>query len=148
MKVTVIIPVYNEKDNIETVIDIVKSTGIAREIIIVDDFSTDGTRNLVKSRKDIKESIGEVKNKEETAEKLSAIIGFEKEMVLEKLQGENLSVPATIDVGEFSCFLGHGAYYPSHFVIHSVFIISEFGRLQAPSVDAVKSFKIVVKCFT
>jgi glycosyltransferase involved in cell wall biosynthesis len=54
MEVTVIIPVFNEKDNILTVINTVKSTGIAHEIIIVDDFSTDGTRDLIRSRKDIK----------------------------------------------------------------------------------------------
>ncbi|MGB3341723.1 MAG: glycosyltransferase family 2 protein [bacterium] len=54
MEVTVIIPVYNEKDNIEAVIDAVKSVGIAQEIIVVDDFSVDGTRELLKTKKDIK----------------------------------------------------------------------------------------------
>jgi glycosyltransferase involved in cell wall biosynthesis len=54
MDVTVIIPVYNEKDDIEVVIDVVKSVGIAQEIIVVDDLSVDGTRELLKTRKDIK----------------------------------------------------------------------------------------------
>ncbi|MGB3479778.1 MAG: glycosyltransferase family 2 protein [bacterium] len=54
MEVTVIIPVYNEKDNINAVIDVVKSVGIAQEIIVVDDFSVDGTRDFLKKRKGIK----------------------------------------------------------------------------------------------
>ncbi len=54
MDVTVIIPVYNEKNNIETVIEVVKSVGIAQEIIVVDDLSVDGTRELLKKKKDIK----------------------------------------------------------------------------------------------
>lgn len=54
MEVTVIIPVYNEKDNINAVIDVVKSVGIVQEIIVVDDFSVDGTRDLLRKRKGIK----------------------------------------------------------------------------------------------
>lgn len=54
MEVTVIIPVYNEKDNINEVIDLVKSVGIAQEIIVVDDFSNDGTRELLKTKKSVK----------------------------------------------------------------------------------------------
>ena len=54
MEVTVIIPVYNEKDNINAVIDVVKSVGIVQEIIVVDDFSVDGTRDLLRKRKVIK----------------------------------------------------------------------------------------------
>lgn len=51
---SVVIPVYNEKDTIERVIEKVRSCGIKTEIIIVDDFSTDGTRELLR---------GELKNK-------------------------------------------------------------------------------------
>jgi len=54
MEVTVIIPVYNEKDNINAIIDVVKSVGIVQEIIVVDDFSVDGTRDFLKKRKGIK----------------------------------------------------------------------------------------------
>lgn len=54
MDITVIIPVYNEKDNVAAVINVVKSVGIAREIIVVDDFSTDGTRDALKVLKGIK----------------------------------------------------------------------------------------------
>lgn len=44
MDITVIIPVFNEATFIEDVIRRVKATGLVREIIVVDDGSTDGTR--------------------------------------------------------------------------------------------------------
>ena len=54
MEVTVIIPVYNEKNNIETIIRLVERVGLVQEIIVVDDFSVDGTRDLLRKRKGIK----------------------------------------------------------------------------------------------
>ena len=47
MKISVVIPVYNEVAFIEKVIAKVFETGIPHEIIIVDDGSTDGTRELL-----------------------------------------------------------------------------------------------------
>ena len=47
MKLSVVIPVYNEFDTIETLISRVMSVGLADEIIIIDDGSTDGTRELL-----------------------------------------------------------------------------------------------------
>jgi glycosyltransferase involved in cell wall biosynthesis len=44
MKLSVIIPCYNEKDTISEIIDLVKKVKINKEIIIVDDGSTDGTK--------------------------------------------------------------------------------------------------------
>ncbi len=52
MKLSVVIPVYNEVDTIKKIIDKVKSIKISKEIIIVDDFSTDGTREYLKNLKD------------------------------------------------------------------------------------------------
>jgi glycosyltransferase involved in cell wall biosynthesis len=51
---SVIIPVYNERDNIERIINAVKSVDIRKEIIIVDDFSTDGTRDYLRGLTDIR----------------------------------------------------------------------------------------------
>jgi glycosyltransferase involved in cell wall biosynthesis len=47
MKLSVIIPVYNEVKNIEEIVKRVQATKLASEIIIVDDASKDGTRELL-----------------------------------------------------------------------------------------------------
>ena len=44
MNLTVIIPVYNEADHINEILKRVQSTKLAKEIIVVDDGSKDGTR--------------------------------------------------------------------------------------------------------
>jgi glycosyltransferase involved in cell wall biosynthesis len=46
---SVVIPVYNEINTIAEVVDRVRRSGVPTEIIIVDDGSTDGTRELLKS---------------------------------------------------------------------------------------------------
>jgi glycosyltransferase involved in cell wall biosynthesis len=51
MKLSVVIPCYNERATIEAVVDAVRSAGVENvEIIIVDDGSTDGTRELLKAK--------------------------------------------------------------------------------------------------
>src|SRR5580700_3806208 len=47
MKVSVVIPVYNERAFIEEVLLRVQATGIRKEILVIDDASTDGTRALL-----------------------------------------------------------------------------------------------------
>jgi len=47
-EISVIIPVYNEKNTILEIIRRVKAVKIPKEIIIVDDFSTDGTREVLR----------------------------------------------------------------------------------------------------
>jgi glycosyltransferase involved in cell wall biosynthesis len=48
MKLSVIIPIYNEKNTLEEIISRVQATGIPDEIVLVDDGSIDGTINIVK----------------------------------------------------------------------------------------------------
>jgi dolichol-phosphate mannosyltransferase len=50
MKLSVIIPVYNEKSTIAKVIDEVNRVPIEKEIIVVDDVSTDGTVEVIKKK--------------------------------------------------------------------------------------------------
>ena len=49
MKTSVVIPVYNEFRTIQEIIRNVKEVEIEKEIIIVDDCSTDGTREILKN---------------------------------------------------------------------------------------------------
>lgn len=51
MKVSVVIPVYNEKVYLPVTVERVVDTGLVKEIIIVDDFSTDGTRESLEGIK-------------------------------------------------------------------------------------------------
>ncbi len=47
MKLSVVIPVYNEKDTLHRILEKVRSQEIEKEIVIVDDYSTDGTRDIL-----------------------------------------------------------------------------------------------------
>jgi glycosyltransferase involved in cell wall biosynthesis len=47
LAVSVVIPVYNERDTVVELVRRVQAVGIHREIILVDDFSMDGTRQIL-----------------------------------------------------------------------------------------------------
>lgn len=49
MLLSVVIPVYNERNHIEEIVRRVKRVAIPKEIILVDDCSTDGTRDLLRA---------------------------------------------------------------------------------------------------
>jgi glycosyltransferase involved in cell wall biosynthesis len=48
MKLSVIIPVYNEVESIKEILKRVKATKLTKEIVVVDDGSKDGTREILK----------------------------------------------------------------------------------------------------
>ena len=50
MKLSVIMPVFNERNTIQTIVDQVEAVSIDKEVLIVDDASTDGTREFILSR--------------------------------------------------------------------------------------------------
>jgi len=52
MMLSVVVPVYNEKDTIEEVLRQVKAVDLEKEIIVVDDGSTDGTRERLEKISD------------------------------------------------------------------------------------------------
>lgn len=47
MKLSIVMPVYNEKPTIEEILRRVEEVGLANEIVVVDDGSNDGTRELL-----------------------------------------------------------------------------------------------------
>ncbi len=49
MKLSVIIPTYNEEKTIEKILAKVQATGLVDEIVVVDDGSVDNTRNILKN---------------------------------------------------------------------------------------------------
>lgn len=49
MKLSVVMPVYNEIQTIHEIIDQVQKVNIDKELIIVDDYSTDGTREYLQT---------------------------------------------------------------------------------------------------
>jgi glycosyltransferase involved in cell wall biosynthesis len=52
MKLSVIIPIYNEEKTLNQILECVQATGLPEEIILIDDGSTDGTRDLLFKLKD------------------------------------------------------------------------------------------------
>jgi len=63
MKLSVIIPIYNEKHTLEEIISRVQKTKLAEEIVLVDDGSVDGTRDIVKKYTDEKGFVVELHEK-------------------------------------------------------------------------------------
>lgn len=51
MRLSVIIPIYNEISTLQELIKRVEDTGLADEIVLIDDGSVDGTRKIVKEYK-------------------------------------------------------------------------------------------------
>lgn len=52
MLLSVVIPVYNEIDSIMDILAAVKAVPVNKEIVLVDDYSTDGTREILANLKD------------------------------------------------------------------------------------------------
>lgn len=46
---SVVIPVYNERTTIQQLLECVQAVSIPKEIVIVDDYSTDGTREILQT---------------------------------------------------------------------------------------------------
>ncbi len=54
MEISIIVPVFNEIDNIDSVLKAVEEIDIHKEIIVVDDCSNDGTREFLEKRDGVK----------------------------------------------------------------------------------------------
>ena len=84
MTLSVIIPVYNEMRTIEEILRRVRAVDIAKEVIIVDDGSTDGTREFLRSveREDGFKVIFHARNKGKGAAIRTAIPNVTGDIVL------------------------------------------------------------------
>ena len=47
IKLSIVIPIYNEQETLETLISKVNAVDYDKEILLIDDFSTDGTREIL-----------------------------------------------------------------------------------------------------
>jgi len=75
-KISVVIPVFNERDYILSIIERVKVTGVVHEIVVVDDCSSDGTRDVLRA---INDSLVSVYYHEQNRGKGGALVtGFSK----------------------------------------------------------------------
>jgi len=75
MRLSVVIPVYNEVNTIQEILRQVKEVAIDKEIIIIDDCSTDGTREILKGIKE--DNIKVIFNKKNKGKGFSLRKGFE-----------------------------------------------------------------------
>jgi len=57
LTVSVLIPVYNERHTIERVIERVRSVGVNTQVVLVDDCSSDGTRDILRRIADTDKSL-------------------------------------------------------------------------------------------
>ena len=51
MKLSVVVPIYNERDTVRTILTRVLATPHEKEVLLVDDGSTDGTRDVLERSK-------------------------------------------------------------------------------------------------
>lgn len=77
MKLSVVIPVHNEKKTLDEIIARVEAVNLEKEIIIVDDASTDGTRQLLKKYEE-REKFKVIYQQKNTGKGSALRVGFDK----------------------------------------------------------------------
>ena len=77
MKLSVVIPVHNEKKTLDELISRVEAVNLDKEIIIVDDASTDGTRQLLKKYEE-REKFKVIYQQKNTGKGSALRVGFDK----------------------------------------------------------------------
>jgi len=130
MLISIIIPCYNEENTIAKVLEKIKTVNVkaSKEIIVVDDYSNDRTREILKDYEGIKvvyheKNFGKGKAIRSGLKKVSGDIILIQDADLEYNPddyGKLLKpfVEANADVVFGSRFLGGGDYYRVHFFWH------------------------------
>jgi len=77
LKLSVVIPVHNEKKTLDELISRVEAVNLDKEIIIVDDASTDGTRQLLKKYEE-REKFKVIYQQKNTGKGSALRVGFDK----------------------------------------------------------------------
>ena len=77
MKISVVIPVYNEIDTIEEILARVDKVAIKKEIIVIDDLSIDGTRERLKKIVADKENVKVIYHNRNKGKGAALRTGFE-----------------------------------------------------------------------
>ena len=77
MKISVVIPVYNEIDTIEEILARVDKVAIKKEIIVIDDLSIDGTRERLKKIVADKENVKVIYHSRNRGKGAALRTGFE-----------------------------------------------------------------------
>ena len=77
MKISVVIPVYNEIDTIEEILVRVDKIAIKKEIIVIDDLSIDGTRERLKKIATDKDSVKVIYHSRNRGKGAALRTGFE-----------------------------------------------------------------------
>jgi glycosyltransferase involved in cell wall biosynthesis len=75
MNLSVVIPVYNEVENVEEILKRVQSTKLAKEIVVVDDGSKDGTRAILQ-KLDGKKKVCVILHEKNQGKGAAVITGF------------------------------------------------------------------------
>ena len=78
MKLSVIIPVYNEIGTLEKILKKVKDVKVPKEIILVDDGSTDGSREFLEELKRKDTALKVIFQKENQGKGAALRVGFKK----------------------------------------------------------------------
>ncbi len=76
MTLSVVVAVYNERPFIEEILRRIQATGLEKEIIVVEDHSTDGTRELLQ----------ELERRQQAGESETDILNGRARLRLDKLQ--------------------------------------------------------------
>lgn len=104
MKLSVVVPVFNEVDTIQEILERIKSVPIEKEILIIDDGSSDGTREKLKQLEDSNNTLFKVFYHERNKGKGAALrTGFQRvngDIVLVQdadLEYDPVEYPALLD---------------------------------------------------